>query len=257
MSAPAAMATDGAGAGPQRLNRLLADRGVASRRSADRLIAAGRVLVDGRRPPRSGCLVDQGAVVLVDGRPIAERSPGPMYLVLNKPPGVVSTARDPLGRATVVDTVAQGPRVFPVGRLDLASRGLVLLTNDGELALRLTHPRYRVPKHYRVAVGGWPQVAQLSHLRAGAMLEDGPATPLLVAEEGAWPGGRRLRIVIADGRNQEVRRLCAAVGLRVHDLQRVGIGPLRLGGLPEGTVRELGPRELERLRVAGGLPARP
>ena len=241
----------------QRLNHLLAQRGVASRRGADRLIAAGRVLVDGRRPPRSGCLVAPGSVVLVDGEPIAEHDPRPVYLVLNKPAGVVSTARDPLGRATVVDAAAGGPRVFPVGRLDLRSRGLVLLTNDGELALRLTHPRYRVPKHYRVAVGGWASVAQLARLRAGTMLEDGPATPLLVADEGAWPGGRRLRIVIADGRNQEVRRLCDAIGLRVHDLQRVGIGPLRLGGQPEGTVRELGPRELERLRVAGGLPAHP
>jgi pseudouridine synthase len=239
---------------PQRLNRYLAGRGVASRRGADLLIEAGRVAVNGRRAAL-GMLVDPVRDgVAVDGRPVP---PELEYrtLMLNKPVGVVSTRSDPGGRPTVLDLVEDSAGLFPVGRLDTDSRGLLLLTTDGDLALRLTHPRYGIRKHYAVAVRGRVPRAALRTLLAGVRLDDGPARALAAVVTGDHRDGTLLELEMGEGRRREVRRLCAAAGLVVTDLQRVGFGPLRLGRLAEGTSRRLRPAEEAELRAATGLLA--
>ena len=246
------MSATGPAASAIRLNRYLAGRGLASRRGADALIDAGRVAVNGR-VARLGQVVDPvGDEVAVDGRPVPAEVPH-RTLLLNKPVGVVSTRRDPAGRPTVLDLVEDPTGLFPVGRLDADSRGLLLLTTDGELALRLTHPRHGVRKRYRVRVRGRAGPAALRTLTVGVALDDGPAralTALLVEER---QGDSLLEVEMGEGRRREVRRLCAAAGLAVTDLQRVGLGPLRLGRLAEGASRRLRPAEEAALRAAVGL----
>jgi 23S rRNA pseudouridine2605 synthase len=223
---------------------------VASRRSADALIASGRVLVNGRRPPPQGLLVEPGKDrVSVDGAPVAPAARH-RYLALNKPPGVIVTARDPGGRTTAQELLADaGPgRLFAVGRLDVASRGLLLMTDDGELAHRLAHPRYKVPKEYLAAVAGRPAERDLRRLRDGVELEDGPAAALEAELVGAAPGGGTVRLVI-----REVRRMLEAVGHPVRELTRTAYGPVRLGRLREGGWRRLRDPEVAALRRAVGL----
>jgi len=229
-----------------RLAKYLAHAGVASRRSAEAMIAAGRVSVEGRVVDDPARDVGQGSGVAVDGRTVEGPEPRVLY-ALNKPVGVVSSARDTHGRPTVVALVgATGLRLYPVGRLDTDSSGLILLTNDGELANRLTHPRFEVGKTYRARLLGGPvRPAALTALRLGVQLEDGPTAPVRV---------RRLRadeieLTIHEGRNRQVRRMCAAVGHPVAELQRVGFGPVRLGGLGPGEHRLLRDVEVERLRA--------
>ena len=229
-----------------RLAKYLAHAGVASRRSAEAMIAAGRVSVEGRVVDDPARDVGQGSGVAVDGRTVEGPEPRVLY-ALNKPVGVVSSARDTHGRPTVVALVgATGLRLYPVGRLDTDSSGLILLTNDGELANRLTHPRFAVAKTYRARLLGGPvRPAALTALRRGVQLEDGPTAPVRV---------RRLRadeieLTIHEGRNRQVRRMCAAVGHPVAELQRVGFGPVRLGGLGPGEHRLLRDVEVERLRA--------
>lgn len=231
-----------------RLAKYLAHAGVASRRAAERLIADGRVTVAGAVVSDPAHVVDDSAAVAVDGQPVA---PEPREVhALNKPPGVVSTAKDTHGRPTVVGMVRSDRRLYPVGRLDADSTGLLLLTNDGDLAERLTHPRYGVEKTYRVRVEP-PSVSEaaLRLLRTGVELEDGMTAPAHVRRAG--PGELELRI--AEGRKRQVRRMCEAVGHRVTALERVAIGPLRLSGLSPGESRLLGGAEIERLRRAAGL----
>ncbi len=236
----------------QRLNRYLAGRGVASRRGADLLIEAGRVAVNGR-VAALGTLVDPALDgVSVDGRPVPQEVERRTVMV-NKPVGVVSTRRDPGGRPTVLDLVEDATGLFPVGRLDVDSRGLLLLTSDGELALRLTHPRHGIRKLYRVAVRGRVSYAALRTLRSGVVLEDGPARALSAAMVDDRRGDTVVEVEMGEGRRREVRRLCAAAGLAVTDLQRVGFGPLRLGRLAEGMSRRLRPAEVAELRAATGL----
>jgi pseudouridine synthase len=239
-----------------RLNRYLAGRGVASRRGADLLIEAGRVAVNGRTAAL-GTLVDPlHDGVAVDGRPVppelARRT-----LMLNKPVGVVSTRHDPGGRPTVLDLVEDATGLYPVGRLDTDSRGLLLLTTDGDLAFRLTHPRHGVRKRYLVTVRGRAAAAALKTLVAGVQLEDGPARALSATRAGEKRGDSLIEVEMGEGRRREVRRLCAAVGLVVTDLERVGFGPLQLGRLAEGTCRRLRPPEELALRDAVGLSAEP
>jgi 23S rRNA pseudouridine2605 synthase len=237
-----------------RLAKHLAHGGVASRRAAERLVAQGRVTVDGEVVTDPARTVDEGSAVAVDGRPI---TPEPREVwALNKPLGVVSTARDTYGRRTVIDLVQSTRRLYPVGRLDADSTGLILLSNDGELAERLTHPRYGVERAYRVRVTP-PAVAEdaLGALRSGVELEDGRTTPARVAvlDDG------RLEVAIREGRNRQVRRMCEAVGHRVVDLERVAFGLLRLeevgGGLRlgRGEARMLTVKELHDLRRSVGL----
>ena len=224
-----------------RLAKYLARGGVASRRRAEELIAAGRVRVGGsivRDPARD---VEYESGVEVDGRPVSpERRE---VWMLNKPAGVVSTAREPGRRRAVTDLVASDRRLYPVGRLDADSTGLILLTNDGALANRLTHPRYEVPRTYRVRLRRPPEDAQLDHLRRGVRLEEGATAPSRVRRISP----RVVAITIREGRNRQVRRMVEAVGNEVVSLTRVAFGPLRLGELAEGEARRLRASELRRL----------
>ena len=236
-----------------RLAKFLAHGGVASRRGAEEIVAAGRVSVDGEVVTDPARDVDDTYDVRVDGRPIRGAEPHVVY-ALNKPAGVVSTARDTHGRTTVTELVRSSRRLYPVGRLDAETTGLILLTNDGELANRLTHPRYGVRKTYVAKLSNPPiREPDLRRLREGVTLDDGKTAPA---------GVRRLsfdsiELVLREGRKRQVRRMCEAVGHPVTDLRRVRIGPLALGSLAEGEVRRLTPTEVERLRSAASAPAPP
>jgi 23S rRNA pseudouridine2605 synthase len=229
-----------------RLAKHLAHAGVASRRAAEGLIAEGRVAVDGEVVTDPARNVARGDRVAVDGQVLAGAEPKVVYAV-HKPLGVVSTARDNHGRATVVELVpARGLRLYPVGRLDVDSSGLILLTNDGELANRLTHPRYEVPKTYLARVGsGRVGDRALRALRDGVELEDGLTAPAHAHRVEA----DLVELTIHEGRNRQVRRMCEAVGHPVLALERVGYGPLRLDGLAPGGYRRLGEAEVGRLRA--------
>ncbi|HEY3864951.1 MAG TPA: pseudouridine synthase [Solirubrobacteraceae bacterium] len=235
-----------------RLAKYLAHAGVASRRAAETVIAAGRVEVDGeivRDPARD---VGEHSRVTVDGRAL-DGPEAHVVFALHKPLGVVSTARDPGGRPTVVELVADAdpahPRLYPVGRLDADSSGLILLTNDGELANRLTHPRFEVQKTYRATLGGGPVGdGVLRTLRRGIELDDGPTAPARVRRVGG-PRSNLIEITIHEGRNRQVRRMCEAVGRPVLALERVAFGPLQLQGLAPGAHRRLREREIEDLRA--------
>lgn len=232
-----------------RLNRFLAQSGVASRRGADALIASGRVTIDGR-VAEPGVKVVPGSTVAVDGAPVAaERL---VHLMLHKPVGLVTTVRDPQGRPTVMDLVDAPERVVPVGRLDAMTSGLLLLTNDGGLAHRLAHPRHGVPKTYRAVVRGLPGATALRKLREGVHLDDGRTAPARVEVIATRSGGAELEIEIKEGRNRQVRRMCAAVGYPVLELHRTAYGPLSLGRLAVGSCRSLKPAELDALRAATG-----
>jgi 23S rRNA pseudouridine2605 synthase len=224
-----------------RLVKYLAHSGVASRRAAERLIADGRVTVSGevvRDPARD---VDASSEVEVDGRPV---SPEPREVwLLNKPVGVTSTAREPGRRRAVTDLVDSPRRLYPVGRLDADSTGLILVTNDGELANRLTHPRFEVPRIYRARLRRSPSETDLRALRAGVELDDGPTAPARVRRISP----RVIEMTIHEGRNRQVRRMAEAVGNEVLELERIAFGSLRLGGLAEGQARKLTRAELRRL----------
>ena len=228
-----------------RLAKYLAHAGVASRRAAERLVAGGRVTVGGETVSDPARDVDDTSGVALDGRPV--RPEGLEVWALNKPRGVVSTARDTHGRPTVVDLVDSPRRLYPVGRLDAESRGLILLTNDGDLANRLTHPRFGVAKVYRARVRPSPVPERaLRRLREGVQLDDGLTRPAEVRQ--TEPGV--LEITLSEGRKRQVRRMFEAVGHRVDDLERLAFGPLALGRLGEGDRRRLSPAEVERLRAA-------
>jgi 23S rRNA pseudouridine2605 synthase len=231
-----------------RLAKFLAHSGAASRRAAERLIADGRVSVGGEVVTDPARDVDERSGVAVDGRAVAPE-PREVY-ALNKPAGVVSTARDTHGRPTVTQLVPSERRVYPVGRLDADTTGLILLTNDGELANLLSHPRHEVEKTYRAVVEP-PDVPEraLRALREGLELEDGRTAP--AGARLVRPG--LLEIRLREGRKRQVRRMCEAVGHRVVELERVAFGPLRLDDLAPGEHRRLSPAEVERLRGAAAL----
>jgi 23S rRNA pseudouridine2605 synthase len=232
-----------------RLAKYLAHAGVASRRAAEALIAQGRVSVGGAIVTDPARDVDEDSRVALDGRPLSGPEPRVLYAV-NKPVGVVSTARDTHGRPTVTALVpATGLRLYPVGRLDADSSGLILLTNDGELANRLTHPRYELPKTYRVRLAGTPIAeSALSALRAGVRLDDGATAAARVRRVGGRSSDV-IELTIHEGRNRQVRRMCEAVGHRVISLERIGFGPLALDGLAPGAHRRLTDADVERLRA--------
>lgn len=235
-----------------RLAKFLAHAGVASRRGAEEIIFAGRVSVAGERVTDPARDVDADSGVAVDGRFLEGPEPRIVFVV-HKPPGVLSTARDTHGRRTVVDLVpAAGARLYPVGRLDVDSTGLILVTNDGDLAQRMTHPSFEVPRTYRATVRPSPVPAHaLRMLREGVELEDGRTLPAKVRQ--VRPGV--LELTIREGRNHQVKRMCEAVGHRVRTLQRIRFGALRLDELPEGAHRRLKASEIEGLR-RGGAPMR-
>jgi 23S rRNA pseudouridine2605 synthase len=229
----------------ERLQKVLARAGLASRRASEELIAEGRVRVNGE-VAALGRRVDPDAdEVTIDGVPVPV-APGLVHYLLNKPGGVVTTASDPQGRPVVVDLVPDEPRVFPVGRLDADTEGLLLLTNDGGFAHRLAHPSFGVDKEYLAEVEGVPSRATLRRLRDGVDLDDGPTAPARVTEVS--PGV--LRLVIHEGRNRQVRRMCAAVGHPVRRLVRTRIGPLADRRLAPGAWRSLTTDEVRGLEAA-------
>jgi 23S rRNA pseudouridine2605 synthase len=224
-----------------RLNAYLARAGVASRRGADELIKAGRVTVNGE-PGRLNTFVESRDRVELDGRAL---EPQPLaYVLLHKPPGTVTTARDPQGRPTVVDLVDHAARVVPVGRLDADTTGALLLTNDGELAHRLAHPRYGVEKVYEAEVEGEPRDDALQRLRAGIDLEEGRTAPA----EARHLGPSTVELTLHEGRKHQVKRMLAAVGHPVTRLHRSRYAGLKLEGLEPGAWRELEPGEVARLQ---------
>jgi 23S rRNA pseudouridine2605 synthase len=230
-----------------RLAKFLAHAGVASRRAAEELVRDGRVTVGGdvvTDPARD--VAEDAPDVAVDGRPVSAEAP--VVVALHKPAGVVSTARDTHGRSTVVDLVKNvGVRLYPVGRLDADTTGLLLLTNDGELANLLTHPRHEVPKTYRAKVnGGRVSGRALQALRDGVELDDGPTLPAKVSQ----PEPGVLILELREGRKRQVKRMCEAVGHRVRRLERIAFGPLELGELRPGRHRRLTAEEVSRLRQA-------
>ena len=240
------MAEHGEAPTGERLQKVLARAGLGSRRACEELIAAGRVAIDGQTaqlgnrvdPTRQRVTVD-GAVILTDTDLV--------HYLLNKPRRVVTTAHDPQGRPTVLDLVPDAPRVFPVGRLDADTEGLLLLTNDGELAQLLAHPSHGVDKTYLAEVEGRPSPAAVRALREGVDLDDGPTAPARVTLLQHQGKRSALELTIHEGRNRQVRRMCEAVGHPVTRLVRTRIGPLRDDRLAPGTWRRLQPDEVQRL----------
>jgi 23S rRNA pseudouridine2605 synthase len=237
-----------------RLQKVLAQAGIGSRRACEDLIAAGRVQVDGQTIRELGVRVDaKRQAVHVDGVRI-QVDTSMVYLVLNKPPGVVSTMDDPEGRPCIGDLlIGREERLFHVGRLDAATEGLLLLTNDGDLANRLSHPSHEVPKTYLAEVAGPLAKDVGKRLRAGIELDDGPAKVDSFRVIDARPGKALVEIVLHEGRNHIVRRLLAAVGHPVEQLVRIQVGPIKLGDLRSGRTRSLHGDELGRLFEAAGL----
>ena len=229
----------------ERLQKVLARIGLGSRRVCEELIVEGRVTVNGEVPVlgrRVDIAVDR---VELDGVPLPVL-PGLVHYLMNKPGGVVTTADDPQGRPTVIDLVPAEPRVFSIGRLDMATEGLLIMTNDGELAHRLTHPSFGVPKEYLAEVEGEPAPTDIRRLREGIELEDGMTAPARVAVVAPT----LLRIVIHEGRNRQIRRMCEALGHPVRRLVRTRIGPLADPSLSPGSWRPLTPTEVRNLAAA-------
>jgi 23S rRNA pseudouridine2605 synthase len=229
-----------------RLQKVLAERGVASRRASEELMREGRVRVNGAVVREMGTRVAPDARIEVDGRAVGA-PPRHRYVLLNKPRGIVSTARDERGRPTVVEALGARERLYPVGRLDEDSEGLVLLTNDGAWAERVLHPRHGHEREYEVLVSGAVPQSAIGALRRGIALDEGIARAVRVAAPSRGPRGSLLRIVLRTGWKRQVRRMCAAVGLRVLRLRRTRIGPLALGRLRPGAWRELTAREVRAL----------
>lgn len=239
-----------------RLQKILSAAGVASRRASEQMILEGRVTVNGDTVRELGTKADpQKDIIKVDGRRIKTVVRN-RYIVLYKPKGYVTTRSDPEGRRTVIDLVGEGDYIYPVGRLDYDSEGLLLLTSDGDLAARLMHPRHEVEKTYEVIVAGMPDVRALEKLKKGVFIEGGRTAPAHVHVGSIVKGARpttKLTIVIHEGRNRQIRRMCSAVGLPVRELRRVGMGPIGLGRLKPGQWRDLTPDEVRRLKhVAAG-----
>ncbi len=234
----------------ERLQKALARAGYGSRRACEVLIDAGRVTVDGQVAILGQRVDPESHVICVDGK-LAQTVENKIYFLLNKPLGVVTTASDPQNRPTVLDLVSTDTRIFPVGRLDMNTEGLLLLTNDGRLAHLLTHPSSGIPKEYLARVDGDPSPGDLRRLREGVMLEDGMTAPAQVSRvsEGL------IRIVIHEGRNRQVRRMCSAVGHDVTRLVRTRIGPLQDATLAPGAFRQLSISEVRKLMEAVGLTA--
>jgi 23S rRNA pseudouridine2605 synthase len=224
-----------------RLAKYLAHSGVASRRGAEEIVRGGRVRVGGEVVTDPARDVDESSGVEVDGRRVEPEATE--VWVLNKPAGVTSTAKEPGRRRPVVDLVRSERRLYPVGRLDVDTTGLILLTNDGELANRLTHPRYEVPKTYLATLARPVTDSQVRRLREGVGLDDGPTAPARARRLGE----RRLELTIREGRNRQVRRMLEAVGNRVEALERIRFGSLELGDLAEGRSRRLSAAEVKRL----------
>ena len=234
-----------------RVQKLLADGGLGSRRACEQLILEGRVEVDREVITELGTRADPNRQeIRVDGQVIKPQRR--IWYLVNKPKGFVCTNKDPDGRPRVVDLVPDGDQLFTVGRLDKASEGLILVTNDGEVANQLTHPRYGVPKTYRVVVAGTPSRESLEQLRKGIHLADGFAKVDQIRTRGKRRSGTVLEMVLREGKNREIRRVLAKIGHKVVELKRIAIGPLKLEDVPAGAYRELSRKEVKQLAEYGG-----
>jgi 23S rRNA pseudouridine2605 synthase len=235
----------------ERLHKVMARAGVASRRQSEELILRGQVSVNGRVVRELGVKVDPDTVVIeVMGKRVSPQA-AKAYLVLNKPVGYLTTVTDPFGRPTVMSFVRDVEQnLFPVGRLDFNSEGLLLLTNDGDLAYRLTHPKHKMPKIYLVTVRGRPPSSAIWKLRQGVELEDGKTRPARVRILDKRPASTLLEISIGEGRKRQIRRMCQAIGYPVTKLKRIAVGPIALGDLKTGSVRRLSDQELADLKRA-------
>lgn len=241
---------------PERLNKILAHAGYGSRRQVDDLILAGRVSIDGRTVRELGVRVLAAQRITVDSEPV--RVEKPVYYAVNKPRGYLSTNFDPSNRPLVVELVPQvAQRIYTVGRLDEASEGLILLTNDGELTHRLLHPRYGVEKTYQVRVAGFPTTEDLKRLLEGVWLSEGRVRAKKVKRLKTQKQTTWLRIVLNEGKNREIRRMLAKLGHKVLTLRRIAVGPILLGPLPPGKSRRLRPEEVEALRDAAERREKP
>lgn len=240
----------------ERLQKVLAQAGIASRRKCEEYITSGRVEVNDRKVTELGFKVDPDKdVIKVDGRPISQQRK--TYLMLNKPKGVITSVYDPKGRRVVTDFLdGVGERVYPIGRLDYDTEGLLLLTNDGEFANLLMHPRHHVPRTYHATVKGVPHGSVLDKLRSGVQLEDGMTAPAEIEYYDVDEEKKEsiIAITIYEGRNRQVRRMFEAVHYPVVRLKRVQYGPLALSGLPRGKYRHLTAEEVASLRQAALLP---
>jgi 23S rRNA pseudouridine2605 synthase len=238
----------------ERVQKVLAAAGIGSRRACEELIAAGRVAVDGEVVTLGAKADARSQIITVDGERI-HTNPTLVYLLLNKPIGYVTTVTDPQGRPTVMDLVPASPRVYPIGRLDRDTEGLLLLTNDGELANRLAHPRFEIEKTYVAQIRGPAKRRAVRQLLDGVELEDGMARARSVRELGAAGDKTLVEIVLAEGRKREVRRMLQAVGLPLERLARVRVGPLALGEINPGKFRPLTGAEVRSLYLAVGMAA--
>ncbi len=237
----------------ERLQKILARAGLGSRRLSEQLIAAGRVTVNGEKAELGSKADPEKDRILVDGKPVTSAEE-PVYVAVYKPRGVVSTVGGPDPRQHVRDLVPLEGHLFPVGRLDVDSEGLVLLTNDGEIANRLTHPRYEHEKEYRVLVASHPDQKQLEAWQRGVVLEDGYRTqPAVVREESPYGKGSWLRVILKEGRKRQIREMGKQTGLPVVSIIRIRIGPIQLGSLRAGEWRQLTPAEISSLKQATGL----
>ncbi len=232
-----------------RLQKFIAQRGIASRRTAEAMIKAGRVSVDGTTVTEMGIKIDpQQQTVSIDGAPIGPEAPEPIYILLNKPKGYVTTLSDPQGRP-VVTTLLKGitARVFPVGRLDIDTEGALLLTNDGELTQRILHPRQQTTKTYEATISGVPERRRLTELEQGIMLEGRKTWPAVISVVGTDDRTTRIRITIHEGRKRQVRKMFAAIGHPVIHLRRIAYGRLTLGSLKSGSYRFVNKNDLEKI----------
>lgn len=236
----------------ERLQKVLAHAGVASRRACETLIEQGQVSVNGQVVTELGVKVDpRHDIITVDGQRIARPVKEAIYILLNKPRNVLSTVGDERGRKTVLDLVEVPERVYPVGRLDQQSEGLILLTNDGDLTQRLTHPRHHVEKEYHVLISGRPTTPTLARWREGGVVVDGrPVGPARVERMRYEGSDTWLRIILTEGRKRQIREVAKTLGHRVRVLRRVRLGPITLGNLKPGAWRYLSPREVQQLLAA-------
>lgn len=231
-----------------RLDKFLSNAGIISRRGVKQFLKNNDVTVDGKRVTESGERIATSQKVLINGKIVTKADF--VYYLLNKPIGIISSTNDEFARDTVVSLIDTNERIYPVGRLDKDSHGLVLLTNDGELTHQLIHPRYHVPKVYRIIAGGQPRDSQLNQMRMGVILHDGITLPADVVVRNQTKDETIFDITLHEGRNRQIRRMCEEVGIQLLDLQRISFGPLILGSLKRGEYRELTKKEINLLKEA-------
>lgn len=232
-----------------RLDKFLANAGILSRRGIKQFLKHEQVTINGKRVTESGIRIDpQKDTVLINGQKI--KKPETLYFLLNKPMGYISTTSDEQGRDNVTQLIDTNERIYPVGRLDKDTHGLLILTNDGELTHQLIHPKYHVPKIYRLLINGKVLERQIKFFQTGVMLDDGITLPAPTKVVSVNNGKTIVEVTLHEGRNRQIRRMCEAVGLELLDLQRISFGPLKLGNLQLGDYRHLTKEEIHQLRIA-------